>query len=68
MTRASKRAPAPSPCPFCSSKDARLLASWIAKLWVVQCHDCFASSRHCETKAEAVEAWNRRPASQVRAS
>ena len=45
------------PCPFCGS-EAKLVNK--NEFWIVDCAECFASSRWCDSKKEAIDAWNRR--------
>ena len=61
-----------APCPFCEGSPAEIAPVEMDNTWVVECTDCaavvvFDSRPHAPyriaTHAEAVAAWNRRPAS-----
>lgn len=49
----------PLPCPFCGSKDIKVIQATVSG-YVATCNDCWAASRAETTKADAVAAWNRR--------
>lgn len=49
------------PCPFCGGTDISCAdAGRKTDVWFIQCEDCFATFPHFDSKAEAIEAWNRR--------
>ncbi len=50
-------------CPFCGGKRIRIKQS-VGKWWV-HCKDCFADGPICDTEAEAIVLWSRRPAPDV---
>ena len=58
------------PCPFCSGE--AILTSretnYFATRFFVICDNCHASSKWCQNKEEATEAWNRRPDSKISVS
>ena len=47
------------PCPFCGSKHIDI-TNFGEVMWFIQCDDCNATFPECDTKKEAIEAWNRR--------
>lgn len=51
-------APTLKPCPFCSSKNA-YIANYGERI-AVECPNCDCSTRLCDTKEEAIDAWNTR--------
>lgn len=53
-----KNAPALKPCPFCSSENA-YVANYGEKI-AIECPDCDCSTRLCDTRDEAIDAWNMR--------
>lgn len=46
-------------CPFCGGENIDFFSQG-AIAWFVQCDDCGATFPHFDSKAEAIEAWNRR--------
>ncbi len=54
----NENAPVLKPCPFCSSEHA-CIASY-GEQFAVECLDCDCSTRLCDTKEEAADAWNMR--------
>lgn len=51
------------PCPFCGGEAAVSIVPFInaeGSGYVAQCESCWAKSGYYQTKAEAIEAWNRR--------
>ena len=50
--------PTLKPCPFCSNSNA-YVADYSEK-FAVECPNCDCSTRLCDTKEEAVDAWNMR--------
>lgn len=51
------REPELKPCPCCGGKTGTEMISWD---WVVECEECYLSTREYPTPGEAVKAWNRR--------
>lgn len=49
----------PLPCPFCGSKDIKVIQATVSG-YVAVCNDCWAATRAETTKADAIAAWNRR--------
>ena len=48
------------PCPFCGSVECYVVRDYeLSKAWV-KCICCGADTRICDSKEEAIEAWNRR--------
>ena len=47
------------PCPFCGCKDI-IIRREDYNLFGANCNDCGAEGSYCDTKEEAVEAWNKR--------
>lgn len=45
------------PCPFCGGEAA---IAKLSKHYFAKCLKCWSNTAYCETKTEAVEAWNRR--------
>lgn len=45
------------PCPCCGGKAVTEMISWD---WVVECEECYLSTRVYPTPEEAAKAWNRR--------
>ena len=49
----------PLPCPFCGG-EAEVVTPSISQVAYVRCKECRVLSMLCNTKAEAIAAWNRR--------
>lgn len=48
------------PCPFCGSNDLTICYNVLRTYTCVNCYKCGAEGGGCETKEEAIEAWNER--------
>ena len=46
------------PCPFCG-EEAKMW-QYMTDEWRATCNGCVAQTRYCNTREEAIEAWNRR--------
>lgn len=50
------------PCPFCGCENSTLIQFVPEEEFCIECALCECSTRLCDTKDEAVDAWNRREA------
>ena len=55
----SENAPTLKPCPFCRSNKHAYIADYGGK-FAVECPNCDCSTRLCDTRDEAIDAWNMR--------
>ena len=47
------------PCPFCGGEAELMVGKYYGTKWV-ECKTCHAESDAFDTRAEAIDAWNRR--------
>ena len=52
-------------CPFCGDAEDVHASGDNSYGWTVQCDNCTGTMGYCSTEAEAIAAWNTRPAERV---
>lgn len=45
------------PCPFCGSNEASIVSE---ASWAVKCHSCWSKVQCCDSRDNAIKAWNTR--------